>query len=74
MTVGRSGYGTSSGVVGSGYVAPLTVPEWGAVCAFGKDHVTWASNFDTGVQDVAEVVHRLAPSGSMSLATTRLQA
>jgi hypothetical protein len=33
--------------------APLTVPEWGAVCAFGKDHVTRASNFDTGEQDAA---------------------
>ena len=31
--------------------APLTVPEWGAVCAFGKEHVTRASNFDTGEQD-----------------------
>jgi hypothetical protein len=47
--------------------APLTVPEWGAVCAFGKDHVTRASNFDTGEQDAAEVVHQLAPSGSTSL-------
>src|SRR5674476_1276108 len=47
--------------------APLTVPEWGAVCAFGKDHVTRAGNFDTGEQDAAEVVHQLAPSGSTSL-------
>jgi len=29
---------------------------------------------DTGVQDAAEVMHRLAPSGSMSLSTTRSQA
>ena len=47
--------------------APLTVPELGAVCAFGKDHVTRASSFDTGEQDAAEVVHQLAPSGSTSL-------
>ena len=47
--------------------APLTVPEWGAVCAFGKDHVTRASNFDTGEQDAAEVVHKLAPPGSTRL-------
>src|SRR5665647_1009732 len=47
--------------------APLTVPEWGAVCAFGKDHVTRAGNFDTGEQDAAEVVHQLAPSGPTSL-------
>ena len=47
--------------------ASLTVPEWGAVFAFGKDRVTRASNFDTGEQDAAEVVHQLAPSGSTSL-------
>lgn len=52
----------------------LLRPNLLPVGAFGKDHVTQASNFDTGVQDAAEVMHRLAPSGSMSLSTTRSQA
>jgi hypothetical protein len=52
----------------------LLRPKLLPVGAFGKDHVTQASNFDTGVQDAAEVMHRLAPSGSMSLSTTRSQA
>jgi hypothetical protein len=45
----------------------LLRPNLLPVGAFGKDHVTRASNFDSGEQDAAEVVHRLAPSGSMSL-------
>ena len=52
----------------------LLRPKLLPVGAFGKDHLTQASNFDTGVQDAAEVVHRLAPSGSMSFSTTRSQA
>ena len=63
---GILGYGTSSGVVGTP-TCTADRSEWGAVCAFGKDHVTRAGNFDTGEQDAAEVVHQLAPSGSTSL-------
>jgi hypothetical protein len=52
---------------------PLLCPKLLPVGAFGEDHVTQASNFDSGVQDAAEVMHRLAPSGSMSLSTSPIR-
>src|SRR5450759_1556046 len=64
---------SAAGSLGTGRVqglwvrlrAPLTVAEWGAVCAFGKDHVARAGNFDTGERDAAEVVHQLGAVGSV---------